>query len=47
MKRIINLCCFVGIGAVLASGGILWHEWQTFAVLGLAATASISSELMP
>lgn len=46
MKRIINLLCFLGIGAAMASGGILWYEWQSFAILGLAATSSIVSEFM-
>lgn len=47
MKRIISAACFAGIGAVLASGGISWSDWQTLAVLSLAATSSITSELMP
>jgi hypothetical protein len=46
MKRAINLACFMGIGFVLGTAGVTIADWQLYAVLSFAATASISAELM-
>ena len=46
MKIALNACCYMAMGATLASGGITWNEWQSFVVIGLAAAVATISENM-
>jgi hypothetical protein len=41
-----RIACYMAIGAVMASGGITWRNWQSYVVLVLIAVACLLSELI-
>lgn len=42
--QIARTVCYMAIGAILASGGITWRNWQLYVVLVLVAVACLLSE---